>query len=376
MTRARRRSPLSALLLFVVVLNPLVSAARADPSYPYAVRSGVGALDGTLAVVQSGDAAQLAAAVELAEVPCTSDARGARIPRPPRCRAGEPEGTPVDAFLGQPTAGCTPAYFRASRVGHWASEFFSTHPRPYAAFRSAKASGVAAAGTTTVLFVTGRGGEVLAVDSSGGITGIGLGLCGKTPSSVFAGSRGAVVLGPRARPLKVTKGDAPAYPAGALSGNPSADAVIAAVAADDVAKLMALAHFKRVPCVRKPPHATFPQPPICERGEPTGKLIDVMITSGGCETFYARRDLIEQRMGLLVAETRGVYGAATIPGDRTVAPGGVDLLYTPPSGVPWPDELFLDKNGRIVVIFLRACDTAQELLHSSEGRVLLGPRER
>lgn len=92
---------------------PGQAAISSEPFHPLTTRTGVPAIDQILSAISGGDIEALRALVEFTPAVCTlQDGLGG----PPKCRAGETEGTPVDvlAFMGGEGS-----FLRREDLGSW-----------------------------------------------------------------------------------------------------------------------------------------------------------------------------------------------------------------------------------------------------------------
>lgn len=82
-------------------------------TYSLETRTGLEEIDNVLAVVASGDGAQLESLVEYTTAPCTTqDGLGG----PPKCREGEAESTPVDVL---PSISSEGSFIRKEEIAAW-----------------------------------------------------------------------------------------------------------------------------------------------------------------------------------------------------------------------------------------------------------------
>lgn len=87
--------------------------ASADPYHPLTTQTGIETIDQVLDAVAGGDAQRLRSLIEFTSAPCTQrDGLGG----PPKCRAGEAEGTPAEvlSFLGSEGG-----FLRKDEIGSW-----------------------------------------------------------------------------------------------------------------------------------------------------------------------------------------------------------------------------------------------------------------
>jgi len=93
--------------------EPTQQIATAEPHYPLTTRTGIETIDQVLIAVAGGDQESLRSLVEFTNAQCTQqDGLGG----PPKCRAGETDGTPVEvlSFLGSEGS-----FLRKDEIGSW-----------------------------------------------------------------------------------------------------------------------------------------------------------------------------------------------------------------------------------------------------------------
>jgi len=93
--------------------EPTQQIATAEPHYPLTTRTGIETIDQVLIAVAGGDQESLRSLVEFTNAHCTQqDGLGG----PPKCRAGETDGTPVEvlSFLGSEGS-----FLRKDEIGSW-----------------------------------------------------------------------------------------------------------------------------------------------------------------------------------------------------------------------------------------------------------------
>jgi len=94
----------------------VASTFQATPTvetHPLSTRTGMQEIDQVLDVVASGDAEGLRALVQFTSAECTLQEG---LGGPPKCRAGEAEGTPVDVL---PFLGPEGSFLRKDEIGNW-----------------------------------------------------------------------------------------------------------------------------------------------------------------------------------------------------------------------------------------------------------------
>lgn len=93
--------------------EPTQKTATAEPYYPVTTRTGIETIDQVLIAVARDDQESLRSLVEFTNAQCTQqDGLGG----PPKCRAGETDGTPVEvlSFLGSEGS-----FLRKDEIGSW-----------------------------------------------------------------------------------------------------------------------------------------------------------------------------------------------------------------------------------------------------------------
>lgn len=81
--------------------------------HPLATRTGIAEIDSVLAVVASGDDQELRSLIQFTNAKCTQ-AEG--LGGPPKCRAGESQGTPVEVL---PFLGSEGSFLRKDEIADW-----------------------------------------------------------------------------------------------------------------------------------------------------------------------------------------------------------------------------------------------------------------
>jgi len=85
----------------------------ADAFHPLSARTGLEDIDNILEVLAGGDAEELRSLVQFTNAECTqADGLGG----PPKCRAGEAEGTPVEVL---PFLGSEGGFLRKDEISNW-----------------------------------------------------------------------------------------------------------------------------------------------------------------------------------------------------------------------------------------------------------------
>lgn len=101
---------LMSVLLLVACTSP---AATETTGYPLDTRTGLPDVDPVLAAVGSGDPEELRALIQYTKAPCTlKEGLGG----PPKCRAGEAEGTVLEVL---PFLGSEGSFIRKSEIADW-----------------------------------------------------------------------------------------------------------------------------------------------------------------------------------------------------------------------------------------------------------------
>jgi hypothetical protein len=101
---------LMAVLLLVACTSP---AATETAGYPLDTKTGVSDVDQVLAAVATGNPDDLRALIQYTNAPCTwKDGLGG----PPKCRAGEVEGTVLEVL---PYLGSEGSFIRKSEIAAW-----------------------------------------------------------------------------------------------------------------------------------------------------------------------------------------------------------------------------------------------------------------
>jgi hypothetical protein len=115
--------------LVVIAALGLVACTSVSSSSSDQPKSGVRAVDQAIEAVLERDAAGLAAQVAFTAEPCsTADGFGGR----PRCRAGEANGTVVEALF---VASCEGFHLRRNEIAASLQMFLEGNPEFYAAYR-------------------------------------------------------------------------------------------------------------------------------------------------------------------------------------------------------------------------------------------------
>lgn len=117
------RFPLLILLILVAACAPVTPATRepvptlsptaAEPYHPLDTRTGVEVIDRVLDAVTSGDRQALFSMVEFTNAKCT---KLEGLGGPPKCREGEPEGTPMEVL---PFLSSEGHYMRRDEIEQW-----------------------------------------------------------------------------------------------------------------------------------------------------------------------------------------------------------------------------------------------------------------
>lgn len=98
------------MMLLVACSTPTPAAQE---GYPLDTRTGIPEIDPVLAAVASGDPDELRALVQYTTAPCTwKDGLGG----PPKCRAGETEGTMLEVL---PFLGSEGSFIRKNEIANW-----------------------------------------------------------------------------------------------------------------------------------------------------------------------------------------------------------------------------------------------------------------
>jgi hypothetical protein len=93
--------------------SPVIPTSTEPGYHPLSTRTGIPDVDAVLAAVESGDPQQLRDLIHFTTVACTK-AEG--LGGPPKCQAGEAEGTPVEVL---PFLGSEGSFLRASDVSNF-----------------------------------------------------------------------------------------------------------------------------------------------------------------------------------------------------------------------------------------------------------------
>jgi hypothetical protein len=101
---------LMAVLLLVACTSP---AATETAGYPLDTKTGVSDVDQVLAAVATGNPDDLRAVIQYTNAPCT---RKEGLGGPPKCRAGEAEGTVLEVL---PYLGSEGSFIRKSEIADW-----------------------------------------------------------------------------------------------------------------------------------------------------------------------------------------------------------------------------------------------------------------
>lgn len=170
---------------------------------------------------------------------------------------------------------------------------------PGASLRRAIAlAGVRGVTTAAVAVVSVAGAVVVAAVFIGGSAGPPAAAPGETPETTVTTSTGVstpATPGAQTTPLPATRTATPTltppavgpYPLGTRTGDPTIDAVIAAVEARDADALFDLIHYLPAQCDN--PNTGQPQPPgtfVCPNGEPDGTEIPVVRGEGSHGVLY------------------------------------------------------------------------------------------
>jgi hypothetical protein len=87
--------------------------AAAEPIHPLTAQTGIETIDHVLEAVASGDPQSLRSLVEFTNAVCTGQEG---LGGPPKCRAGEDEGTPVEVLS---CVGGEGSFIRRDEIGSW-----------------------------------------------------------------------------------------------------------------------------------------------------------------------------------------------------------------------------------------------------------------
>ncbi len=169
----------------------------------------------------------------------------------------------------------------------------------------------------------------------------------------------------------------PTYPAGARTGVARVDRYLAALQAKDVAGLVALVQYTKLPCVRKKePGYTFIK---CKPGEPTGTLVDTFWL-GTCDAGSTRADDVAMMeiVGRFIDGGRKLYAVYRSNGRSITPRGGYGIIFAHPAdGEAYASTLVLSKRGGLIgIAFAHCADSPAEVWAYSKGAVVLAPRRR
>ena len=117
----------TALMIFLIMgsaacapLDPAPQEAVASPQpevadafHPLTARTGLDDIDNILEVLARGDAEELRSLIQFTNAECT---RADGLGGPPKCRAGEAEGTVVEVL---PFLGSEGGFLRKDEIGNW-----------------------------------------------------------------------------------------------------------------------------------------------------------------------------------------------------------------------------------------------------------------
>lgn len=102
------------LLMYVMLLVACTSPAATETAgYPLDTRTGLSDVDPVLAAVASGDPEELRALIQYTSAPCT---RKEGLGGPPKCRAGEADGTVLEVL---PFLGSEGSFIRKDEITTW-----------------------------------------------------------------------------------------------------------------------------------------------------------------------------------------------------------------------------------------------------------------
>jgi hypothetical protein len=103
----------SGLFACAPVAPPTQPAEPVDGYYPLTTRTGIAAIDAVLEAAASGDVEELRLLFEFTNAQCT---QREGLGGPPKCRAGEAEGTAVEAL---PFLGSEGGFLRRDEIENW-----------------------------------------------------------------------------------------------------------------------------------------------------------------------------------------------------------------------------------------------------------------
>jgi hypothetical protein len=159
------------------------------------------------------------------------------------------------------------------------------------------------------------------------------------------------------------------YPASHRLGIAEVDAVVAAVVAGDIQRLLEITQFESHPC--KGPQAIGPGELPCGEGQPEGTLIPA-VSAGTCEGGLRPHSYVEDYLGYLLEEPQFLHSA--YGGPPTTDALGQDIASYLIFGSADADgpllELPLNEQGRILGVGQRCAAFNAALL---DGRPVLAP---